>query len=101
METLEDAAVRLRAAVASQAYAEARGLIPAYCALLEGEFRRWPASSPEARRIAEEARELYQWLARTVVVDRAQCAAGLQRLARLSAYIELRGRPRHTYELEG
>ena len=55
MQTLEDAAARLRAAVASQTYAEARGLIPAYCALLEGEFRRWPASSPEARRIAEEA----------------------------------------------
>jgi hypothetical protein len=101
METLEETAARLRRAVASQAYAQARGLVPAYCAALEREFGCHPPSSPEARRIAEEARELYQWLARTVLLDRAHCATELRRLAKLSAYLQPRGQTPHTYELEG
>jgi len=101
MQTLADAAARLRAAVASQDYDEARGLMPSYCELLEAEFHRHPPSSLDARRIAEEARDLYQSLARSVVIDRAQYVTELQRLANLSAYLEPRRRDRHTYELEG
>jgi hypothetical protein len=101
METLAEIAGRLRAAVASQACVEARSLIPAYCAALEREFRKQPPSSPGARRIAEEAKDLYQWLARTVILNRAHCAATLQRLAGLSSYMQSGNRAPHTYELEG
>jgi hypothetical protein len=101
MQTLADVTARLRKAVARQAYDEARGLVPSYCELLEAEFRTHPPSSPEARRIAEEARDLYQSLARSVVIDRAQYVTELQRLANLSAYLEPRRRAPHTYDLEG
>ena len=101
MPTLEDVTARLREAVASQAYDEARGLIPVYCELLEAEFHSHSPSSPEARRVAEEARDLYQSLARSVVLDRTQYVTELQRLASLSAYLEPRCRTPHTYELEG
>lgn len=101
MQTLADVAARLRAAVTSQAYAEAESLVPVYCALLECEFRSQPPSSTQARRIAQEARDLYQWLARTVLADRAHCATELRQLANLSAYLQPDGRAPHTYELEG
>ncbi len=101
MKNLAEVAARMRKAVASQAYAEAEGLVPLYCSLLEGEFRSHPVSSPQARRIAEDARELYQWLARTVLLDRAQCAAELQRLGSMASYCRPAGRTAHTYELEG
>lgn len=101
MPALADVAARLRAAVASQAYAEAESLVPLYCALLECEFRSQPPSSAQARRVAEDARDLYQWLARTVIVDRAHCATELRQLANLSAYLQPGARTPHTYELEG
>jgi hypothetical protein len=101
MPTLADLSSRLREAVASQAYAEAQLLVPEYCALLGSEFRSHHPSSAQARRIAEEAQDLYQWLARAVTVDRAHCAAELQQLARTSAYLEPGLRARHTYQLEG
>jgi hypothetical protein len=100
MQTLEDITVRLRAAVTSQDYDQARSLMPSYCELLEAEFRIHPPASPEARRIAEEARDFYQSIARAVALDRAQCVTELQRLANLSAYLKPRRTP-HTCELEG
>jgi len=101
MPSLADTSARLRQAVASQDYDEARGLMPAYCELLEAEFNRRPPSSPEARRIAEEARELYQSMARAVALDRAQYATALQRLANLSAYLKPRQAAPHACDLEG
>ncbi len=101
METLADVAGRLRAAVNSQAYPEAQRLVPLYCASLQREFARHPPSSPEARRIAEEARDLYQWLARTIILDRAECATALQRLARLSSYMHTGNRAPHSCDLKG
>jgi hypothetical protein len=101
MDALEAVAARLQEAVASQAYAEAQNLVPVYCAVLEREFAKHPASSPEARRIAEDAKSLYQWMARAVVLDRAHCATALQRLANLSTYLETGNRTPHTYELQG
>ena len=101
MGTLEEIAARLRRAVGSQAYKEARGLIPAYCAALERKFRSQSPSSPEALRIAEEARDLYQWLARAVIADRARCVAELRRLAKLTAYMQSGAPTPHTYSLEG
>ncbi len=101
MQTIGEIAAGLRRAVASQAYAQARGLVPAYCAALEREFRSQPPSSPEARRIAEEARDLYQWLARAVIADRARCAAALRRLSKLTAYLQSGAPTPHTYSLEG
>ena len=100
MPTLADVAARLRKAVASQSYAEARNLIPVYCNLLDAEFRSHPPSSTEARRIAEEARDLYQGLAGTVVLDRAQLVTDLQRLANLSAYLQSATPTPHVCELE-
>lgn len=100
MQTLANVTARLREAVASQDYDQARSLMPSYCELLETEFRTHPPSSPQARRIAEEARDLYQSLARSVVIDRAQYVTQLQRLANLSAYLKPRRTP-HTCELEG
>ncbi|HXN45033.1 MAG TPA: hypothetical protein VN893_00235 [Bryobacteraceae bacterium] len=101
MPTLADLSARLREAVASQAYDQARALIPAYCELLETEFHSHAPSSREARRIAEEARELYQSMARSVVLDRAQFVTELQRLANLSAYLQPAPRTPHTCDLEG
>ena len=100
MQTLADITERLRTVVASQDYDQARGLMPLYCELLEAEFRSHPPSSPDARRIAEEARDFYQSIARTVALDRAQYVTELQRLANLSAYLKPR-RATHTCELEG
>ena len=74
--------------------------MPLYCELLEAEFGSHPPSSPDARRIAEEARDFYQSIARTVALDRAQYVTELQRLANLSAYLKPRRAP-HTCELEG
>jgi hypothetical protein len=101
MQRLADLAARLRAAVASQAYAQAQTLVPLYCTLLESEFRAHPPASPEARRIAEDARDLYQCLARSVIADRAQYAAQLRQLANLSAYLQFGTPTVHTYVLEG
>ncbi len=101
MVTLADAAARLREAVASQAYSEAQKVIPVYCSLLEAEFRSHAPSSAQARAIAEEAKDLHQWLARTVMVDRAHFATELHHLASLSAYLQSGRRTPHTYELEG
>ena len=101
MQTLAEITAHLRTAVESHNYDEARGLMPSYCQLLEAEFRSHPPSSPEARRIAEDAKELYQSLARSVVFDRTQYVMELQRLANLSAYLKPRGPAPHTCELEG
>ena len=101
MPTLADVTARLREAVASQDYDGARGLVPSYCEVLEAEFHSHPPSSPEARHIAEEARDLYQSLARSVVLDRAQLVTALQRLANLSAYLQPARRTGYTYEIEG
>ncbi len=101
METLADLAARLRAAVTSEAYAEAERLVPTYCALLDREFRSHPPSASQARRVAEEAKDLYQWLLRSVIVDRAHCALELQRLGNLAAYLQPEARVVHTYEVEG
>ena len=102
MDTLQQASARLRAAVASQAYDEARTLIPGYCQTLQQEFDKHPLSSPEARQIAEDARELYQWMARTILVDRAHCAAALQRLAGMSSFLKSTSPgDRHTCQVEG
>jgi hypothetical protein len=101
METLANAAARLRAAVASQSYAQARRLVPSYCAALEREFGSHASSSPEARQIAEEARDLYQWLARTVILDRAQCVTALRRLANLSSYLRTGSRKPQRCDCQG
>ncbi len=100
MDTLTGISARMRKAVSSQAYDEARTLVPRYCSLLEREFRRTAPSSPEARRVAEEARDLYQWMARTLLLDRAHCAAELQRLASMASYQEPGGRTPHTCQLD-
>ncbi len=100
MQTLADITARLQTAFGSQDYDEARSLMPSYCELLDAEFRIHSPSSPEARRIAEEARDLYQSMARTVALDRAAYATELQRLANLSAYLKPRPTP-HSCELEG
>ena len=100
MQALADITARLRTAVSSQDYDQARSLMPSYCELLEAEFRLHPPSSPEARRIAEEAKDFYQSLARAVALDREQYVTELQRLANLSAYLKPRSTP-HTCELEG
>jgi hypothetical protein len=101
MPTLEEVAERMRAAVTSQAYGEAREIVPLYCELLECEFRLHSPASPEARRIAEEAKDLYQTLAGSVILDRAQCAMELQRLAGMASYLRSGARAAHTYEIEG
>jgi len=101
MPTLTEIAARLRQAVGTQAYAEAETLVPLYCSLLERDFASQSPSSAEARRLAEEARDLYQWMARTIVLHRAHFAADLQLLNRLSSYLKAGTRTPHTFELEG
>ncbi len=101
MPQLADVADRLRSAVASQAYAEAQRLVPLYCALLECEFRSQHPGSGRARLVAEQARDLYQWLARTVILDRAHCATELHRLAGVSSYLRSAGHDPHTYRIDG
>jgi hypothetical protein len=101
VQELEAVTGRLRQAVAAQSYAEARSLIGTYCELLDRAFQSFPPASPQAAQIAGEARDFYQWAMRTVILDRAHCAAEIERLGQVSRYLATDGRTPHTWDLEG
>ena len=86
MEELETSASQLRAAVASECWAEARHLLPEYGRLLEAALRAAAPGTPPAARLAREARELLDFTRRMAQCSRAHAAARLADLERSSRY---------------
>ena len=99
MENLAVAKARLHAAVVSECWTEACGLLPEYARLLEVALRQ-AGAGPEGQILAQDAAELFAFARRMALASRAQAAAQLTGLERQSQYEPRAGR-RSRWEIEG
>jgi len=97
MDELAVIVARLRAAIATQSWAEARGLLPEYRRALDAALR---GAAPAAAGLLAEARELFGWGRTMALASREQAASRLQELERTAPYRAVRIR-RSRWELEG
>jgi hypothetical protein len=86
MEQQPTSAQRLRAAIASESWREARSLLPDYGRELESTLKGAAPGSPEAARLLRDARELCEWTRRMALISRAHAAARLDELERAGRY---------------
>lgn len=98
---LSSSAGRLRAAMASGAYPQARLLLDEYCRAAEAVLRALPAGSAEQACLARDSAALLRWVREMAQSGRAHAAERLARLPARSPY-QRRGPGRlHTWEFEG
>jgi hypothetical protein len=92
---------RLRNAIGREAYEDVLGLLPEYNRHFEQALHDASGDLAETKRVAGEARELFDWARATVSASRAHTAASLSKMNAASRYKPLNGSsPRH-WQVEG
>jgi hypothetical protein len=86
-ETLrQETADRLRKALTSQAYDDARAALDDYCQLVEAAAAAHPAAAQPGAELAQEVNDLMQWSLRVVRVARAQTRHQLEQASAALSY---------------
>lgn len=101
MPSLEELAVGLRAAIATEQYARAQELSASYAQTLVEKWRGLPLGDPELARSWCEAVELVAWARRTALAQRAHLAARLEALGPVLSYLRSQSVDRHTWNVNG
>jgi len=102
VNALAEAVARLRKAIESEAYPEARTTLLDLRERLDEALRGLPAADPQAGQLLREAGALLAWARRTVLAGRAHAAIRLARLRPLpAAYRAAPAGPRHSWKFEG
>jgi hypothetical protein len=76
----------LRTAIGSEFYDEVPRLLADYGARLQHALRQAANDPNEARRLEDEAKDLFRWARAAVVSNRAQAQASLSRLDQVAQY---------------
>lgn len=101
METIEELAAGLRAAIATEQYARAQGFAAGYARSLMEKRRALLPGDPELARSWCAAVELVAWARRTALAQRAHLAARLDAIAPVISYLRRQTCERHTWKMYG
>jgi hypothetical protein len=92
---------RLRNAIRREAYEDVLGLLPEYNRRFEQALQAASGDLAETRRVAAEARELFDWARATVAASRAHTEASLGKMNAASRYKTLNGPSPRRWQVEG